>query len=136
MNKQTFGRIGESFAERWLKSRGYGVITANYKGDGGEIDLIAVKRRTLVFVEVKTKSSLTRGEPASHFTPQKAAAMRRAARLFTKTAGYGGRVRSGALGLPFYRRYKKIRFDLIELLIKDGKDARLIHTKDVIKTEN
>lgn len=136
MNRQTFGRIGEDLAEEYLHSKGYRTVTVRYRADGGEIDLIMLRRGVLVFAEVKTKSGVERGAPASHFTPGKAAALRRAARFFLRTAGAGGRVRAGFLGVPSYRRYKKTRFDLLELLVRDGKVKRLIHTKDVIGTEN
>ncbi len=136
MNRQTFGRIGERTAEEYLCRKGYRIITANYRAEGGEIDLVAKKGRTLVFVEVKAKSSTCRGDPASHFGGRKAAALRRAARFFVKTAGEGGRIRVKLFGIPFRARYNRTRFDLLELIVKDGKPKRLVHTKGVLNTEN
>lgn len=123
-------------AEQYLCRRGYRIVTANYRAEGAEIDLIAKKGRTLVFAEVKTKSGTGRGAPASHFDARKAAAMRRAARFFVKTAGEGGRVRVRLLGIPYRARYLRTRFDLLELIVKDGNLKRLVHTKGVLDTEN
>ncbi len=132
MNKQTFGRIGEELAEQYLLGKGYKIITVNFNALGGEIDIIALKHGVLVFCEVKTKSSMWRGAPSSQLSYTKEAALKRTARYFLKAIGYGGRVR-----VPFWFTsvrlpYKKYRFDLIELLVKDGKVKRLIHTKDII----
>ena len=61
---KTLGQRGEAAAARFLKRLGY-VIVARGEGDAiGEIDLIAVDRRTVVFVEVKTRRSHDKGHPA------------------------------------------------------------------------
>lgn len=52
------GDIGESLAERYLRSKGYLVLYRNFlPREGGEIDLICRQGKTLVFVEVKTRVS-------------------------------------------------------------------------------
>lgn len=64
------GRWAEFLARNWLRCKGYKIITANYKtGRGthaGEIDFIAFKNKTLVFVEVKKRSSLDVAAYAIH----------------------------------------------------------------------
>ncbi|NQU82348.1 MAG: YraN family protein [Parcubacteria group bacterium] len=53
-NKQT-GQIGEDIAVRFLKKeRKYKIIARNWKNKWGEIDIVAKKKRVLMFVEVKT----------------------------------------------------------------------------------
>lgn len=47
------GRLGESIAQKYLEKQGYKVICKNFRTKIGEIDLIAEKKGTLVFVEVK-----------------------------------------------------------------------------------
>ena len=48
------GRLGERLAARHLEHDGYRVVDRNYRTRAGEIDLVAVCGRTLVFCEVKT----------------------------------------------------------------------------------
>ena len=55
------GRSGERRAAWFYRLRGYRVVTRNARFRGGEIDLIVRRGRTLVFVEVKTRQSLTAG---------------------------------------------------------------------------
>ncbi|MFM1814063.1 MAG: hypothetical protein RLZ98_758 [Pseudomonadota bacterium] len=52
------GRLAEFMAALLLMSKGYRVIARRYKGQAGEIDLIAVRGRRLAFVEVKQRQSL------------------------------------------------------------------------------
>jgi len=57
------GEKGEGFAARYLRKKGYKIITQNYKTRIGEIDIIAMEKDTLVFVEVKTRESIAYGKP-------------------------------------------------------------------------
>jgi putative endonuclease len=57
------GRLGESIARGELTSRGYKIITSNFKTKFGEIDIIASKNNILVFVEVKLKIGDDFGTP-------------------------------------------------------------------------
>jgi putative endonuclease len=62
-NKRGLGGRGEDLAVRYLQKRGYKVIERNYRCPLGEIDLIALDRGTLAFVEIKTRASFTFGVP-------------------------------------------------------------------------
>ena len=55
--QQQFGQDGESLAAKLLKKHGYKIIEQNYRTKLGEIDIIAKDKDTLVFVEVKARSS-------------------------------------------------------------------------------
>lgn len=132
MNRQEVGRTGERIAEQYLCKQGYQIITVNYHALGGELDIIALRRRVLVFVEVKTKSSAFRGTPASQLTGAKIAALRRTAAFFKKAIGYGGKVRAKLFGIEMRRVYRSVRFDLIEVMLDGGKAKCLVHTKNVI----
>ncbi len=56
------GADGERRAAWFYRLRGYAVLGRNVRIRGGEIDLIVRRGRALVFVEVKTRQSLTAGE--------------------------------------------------------------------------
>lgn len=58
---QKFGRMGESLAIGHLKKNGYQILDRNYRNRFGEIDVIARQGETIVFVEVKSRSSAQYG---------------------------------------------------------------------------
>lgn len=57
LTNQQFGALGEKHAAEYLKQKGYKILKKNYKNKLGEIDIIARKRDTIAFVEVKTRSA-------------------------------------------------------------------------------
>jgi len=70
-NPRRVGREGEEQAARFLTAKGYRLLERNYRGERGEIDIIAQQGSTLVFVEVKTAKGLRFGEPETWVTPRK-----------------------------------------------------------------
>lgn len=77
--KDALGRRGEEIAARYLASRGLAIVERNWRCPQGEIDLIARDGGELVFVEVKTRSSVAFGHPLESITPVKLARLRRLA---------------------------------------------------------
>jgi len=61
--KKELGKKGEEKALRFLKKKGYRIIDQNYVCKLGEMDIIAKEKDTLVFVEVKTRTSMAFGPP-------------------------------------------------------------------------
>lgn len=61
--KKDFGKKGEELASKYLKNNGYEVINQNFRCKLGEIDLIAIKNNTIIFIEVKTRSNTKFGTP-------------------------------------------------------------------------
>ena len=61
--RQKFGEQGESLAVWYLKKNGYKILEQNYRTNLGEIDIIAREKKTLVFVEVKSRRSTRYGSP-------------------------------------------------------------------------
>ncbi len=57
------GNKGEDLAVKFLKGKGYKIVSRNFKSPLGEIDIIAEDRGTLVFVEVKTRTDTSFGLP-------------------------------------------------------------------------
>lgn len=80
--KQIFGKEGEQIAENYLKKKGYRLVERNYRCRGGELDLIALDRRVIVFVEVKTRSDDRFGIPFESVDNRKQRRMIKAALLF------------------------------------------------------
>jgi len=106
------GQAGELAARSHLRDLGLKFLTANFRSDRGEIDLIFRDQDCLVFVEVKTRSSEDWTRPA-------AAVNARKRRLLTKTAfDYLRLIRNPPI---------KIRFDIVEVLLRDGAVHKVRH---------
>ncbi len=73
------GKAGEDLAERYLKRQGYAIVERNYRCPLGEIDLIALHKRVVVFVEVKTRRADTSGAPLESVNAVKQRRLKRAA---------------------------------------------------------
>lgn len=97
------GKWAEAQAATFLTDQGWTIVTRNFCIRGGEIDLIAYDNETLVFVEVRSRSS---SSPEESIDAKKVASIRRTAREYVKRMG---------LSDP------QIRFDLIAI---EGKDLR------------
>jgi len=61
---KTLGRRGEDAAARFLRKLGYVIVARGHRDNIGEIDLVAVDKRTVVFIEVKTRTTHDAGHPA------------------------------------------------------------------------
>ena len=106
------GELGERAARKHLQSLGLKFLTANFRSARGEIDLVFRDDDCLVFAEVKTRSDESWTRPA-------AAVDARKRRLLSQTA------------LDYLRLIKnpevKIRFDIVEVLLQDGKVREVRH---------
>ena len=65
------GNLGESAAKKHLRKLGLKFLTANFKSERGEIDLVFRDKDCLVFVEVKTRSSESWVRPAAYVNARK-----------------------------------------------------------------
>ncbi|MBL0388880.1 YraN family protein [Tumebacillus sp. ITR2] len=59
--RKQLGDFGERVAADFLLHLGYRIIDRNWRRRGGELDIIAIDRDALVFVEVRTRSTRTFG---------------------------------------------------------------------------
>lgn len=82
--KKQLGNRGEIEAARFLQQLGYKILHRQLRSRFGELDLVAVDKDTIVFVEVKTRSSTDVGHPTEAITPAKQAKMTRSALAFLK----------------------------------------------------
>lgn len=102
-------------AHRYLQRAGYHVIARNYRPSGGEseIDIVARRGDTSVFVEVKTRSGSEHGSPDRAIGAQKEKNIVRAARRYAARAGVD---------------WSQVRFDTISIVI--GERIDLVHIQD------
>ena len=71
MNRKETGALGENIAADYLSKRGYTIRERNFRIREGEIDIIAEKDGTLVFVEVRSKTSRQFGTAEESITERK-----------------------------------------------------------------
>jgi putative endonuclease len=71
VSKTGKGREGEERAARSLEKRGMRIIARNFRSQAGEIDVIALDKETLVFVEVKTWSAYGFEDLSYSISPKK-----------------------------------------------------------------
>lgn len=101
---------------QYLKKSGYCIVAKNHRTKLGEIDLIAKKNETIVFVEVKSLVDLDGFAPEDHFDWKKQRKQILLARQY----------------LSNFKEEINARFDLITVLKKDG-DYFIEHYENVIE---
>ncbi len=80
------GADGERVAAEWYEARGYTVLARNWRCSDGELDLIVATGSTVVFCEVKTRSSDRFGTPFDAVGPAKQRRLRRLAGRWLREA--------------------------------------------------
>lgn len=104
MNTSMRGKAGEAMAAEFLRSHGYTILDAGYRSAFGEIDLVAKKRRCVVFVEVKLRKNSRFSRACEAVTPAKQQRLRQTAMQWA--AQYG--------------EPAECRFDVIEIYSQTG----------------
>jgi putative endonuclease len=108
---KTLGRRGEEAAARFLKRLGYKILARGRRLAPGELDLVALDGRTIVFVEVKTRTTADVGHPAEAVDAVKQRKLTRLAVTFLK--------RHGLLEFP-------ARFDVVAITWPEGRGRPVI----------
>lgn len=84
LDGKKLGRRGEKAAARYLELSGYDIVEKNWECPAGEADIIALDGCTLVFVEVKTRKSISKGFPSEAVTAEKRARYEKIAAWFLR----------------------------------------------------
>lgn len=114
--KRELGNIGEQTAVKYLEKNRYKILTRNFYCRQGEIDIIAVDGKEIVFIEVKTRSSNIFGRPSEAVNYYKRMHIYKSAKYFL--------YRHNLLN-------QFVRFDVIEVFI-DKKRFNINHIKQVM----
>jgi putative endonuclease len=120
--RRTLGAEGERLARCHLEARGLIVLDANFRTRHGELDLVAVDERCLVFCEVKTRIARRErgGElgPFAAIGPSKQRRLRLLAREWLARRGadapWRPELRFDAVGIELDRRGRLLRLDHLE----------------------
>ncbi len=118
MSTITIGNKGEDLACKYLQKQGYKILERNYRIRGGEIDVVAKDKDTLVFVEVKTRYSHEYGLPLESMTPWKIRSLLKTARFYIQKIGWGDReYRLDFVGVDFAESQDNPKIDIIKNII-------------------
>lgn len=91
------GHSAEKHAARYLKSHGYKTRALNWRTKWCEIDIIASKKRTIYFIEVKYRVNNNQGLGLDYITPKKLSRMNRAAESWVQQNNFEGNYQLGAI---------------------------------------
>lgn len=111
------GAYCEQCAREYLRRQGYRIEAVNFRCKGGEIDIVALDKDELVFVEVKARKSTGFGAPCEAVTYTKRRKIMRAAQLY----------------LARCKREYGVRFDVIEVLFDERADKICIRKINQIR---
>lgn len=103
------GRRGEELVARWYLQRGCTVVARNWRCAAGELDIVVRCAETLVFCEVKARSSERFGSPFEAVDHRRRQRLRNAAGQFLASSG---------------QRARQIRFDVAAVV---GPRVEVIH---------
>jgi len=115
--RQLLGAAGERVAEKFLRRQRYTIVARNYRCPTGEVDLVALDRSTVVFIEVKTRTQPGFGSPLEAVGPRKQRQIQRAAQHYLTTNRLHDR---------------DARFDVVGVWWEDG-EARCELVKDAFQ---
>lgn len=113
---QQIGKFGEDMAVKYLKQKGYKILDRNFTCKRGELDIVALQKNQIVFIEIKARTSKEYGLPKEAVTNKKL-------EHIYKTAEY----------YLYTRNLEKedTRIDVIEVYIENG-NFRINHLKQVV----
>ncbi len=115
------GAVGEEIAAKWLQKKGYRILARNWKTRQGEIDIVCRDKKTLVFVEVKTRREGGRTLPGEALTKEKQK------RLIRAASAYMSAGKAWALAC---------RFDFVGVTLLGDESFRVEHEQNVIEFSN
>jgi len=109
------GVKGEQIAVNYLLNIGYKILCRNWRHGRKEVDCIALKDNTVIFVEIKTRRSFDFGFPEEAVHPVKKKHLKLAAEAFMNR----------------HMQYDTLRFDIISVVLAaDDGVKELLHIED------
>ncbi len=113
IDKNKRGNAGEQLAADFLAQKGFEIVERNYRHKKSEIDLIVRKANWLIFVEVKTRSSIAFGHPEEFVDYKKVKKILEGAEHYIYKIDWQGNV----------------RYDIVSILLKKDK-PEIVHLED------
>ena len=110
---KSIGDYGENIAKLFLEEKGYTILEVNFRYKRGEIDIIAETEDSLIFIEVKFRSSSAYGFPEEVVTETKINLIQKVAEHYIEKNNWN----------------KNIRFDIISIVERNNK-RQIEHFED------
>ena len=110
------GAKGEEFASQYLQNLGYRILDRNWRTKRGELDIVAEHEATLIFCEVKTRTSKVCGLPSEAISQTKIQHLKTVALEWLNTHQV---------------RHTGIRFDAISVLIVPTSAPQISHIQGI-----
>ena len=110
-DKAKRGCAGEMRAARYLRKKGYSILSSNFNCPFGEIDLVAKKGDLIVFAEVKTRSAGQQTLPREAVDRSKQQKIKKASLYY----------------LQQYNETCNVRFDVIEVITSKVLQRAALH---------
>lgn len=101
--QQDIGALGEQFAAELLEQKSYRIVERNWRWRRAEIDIIAWHDEILVFVEVKTRSSIHHGRPEESITRSKMTLLTQAAGAYMREINHEWQVRFDSISVVLFQ---------------------------------
>lgn len=118
-SKTSLGKKGESLIIEYLKNKGFEIISTNFRSKFGEIDIIGKINNTIVFFEVKTRTTLRFGKPYEAVNKNKIKKIKKTIDFFL-------------LKNPKFQDFK-LRIDVISLILdKQDRPIEIKHFENVL----
>jgi putative endonuclease len=108
------GKRGEEIAAGYLENCGYRILNRNWKYGRAEVDVIADQKGTIIFVEVKTRSSTDYGHPEDFVSYKKEKQLEFASSAYIEMKCHQG----------------EIRFDIIAIVFENKDLYKINHIED------
>ncbi len=102
--RHILGKTGEEIATQYLIKNGYKLLVKNFRCRQGEIDIIALDKNEIVFIEVKTRKNANYGHPIDAVDKRKQKHILNASKYYI----YINKLEN-----------RDMRFDVIEIYVKD-----------------
>lgn len=99
MTNYRVGHEAEKAAAAYLESLGFVIDELNWKTRFCEIDIVAMKRKVVWFVEVKSRSTSSQGFGYEYVTPKKLQQMQFAAELWIQAHNWTGACRMAVISI-------------------------------------
>ena len=112
LSEPQIGLLGEKISARFLRRLGYRIAARNFTCPRGEIDLIALDDRTIVFVEVKTRRDDRAAMPENSVHGHKRRQLTAAAKYYLAKASAQDR---------------PCRFDVVSVVLRDATKPEVEH---------
>ena len=98
------GRRGELIAREYLENLGYKIVKINWKYGRAEVDIIANQQGVIVFVEVKTRTSIDYGMPEEFVSPKQERQLEYASSGYIEMTNHQGEIRFDIIAIVFEKK--------------------------------